>query len=101
MGNGLSSTYPNGTKYGVIKNGVIKNGVIKNGAGGGARDTTAVAMEASWKGQCCGQEQIVIFSVEEASGREPLSKNVVTRCQQCSCWHRLYFVVRGKQIMVF
>ena len=37
-------------------------GVIKNGDGGGARDTTAVAMEACWKGQCCGQGQIVFFS---------------------------------------
>ena len=37
-----------------FKNGLIENGVIKNGDGGGARGTTAVAMEASWKGGCCG-----------------------------------------------
>ena len=61
----------------------MKYGVIKNGDGGGARDTffvyltcgwlTALAMEASWKGQCCGQEQVVCFSFAEASGRKRLA----------------------------
>ena len=67
-----------------LKTECINYGVIKNGAGGGARDTIAVAMEAVWKGQCCGREQTVCFSFLEASGHKPLAKTIVTRCQQCS-----------------
>ena len=69
-------SYPNGTNIGVIKNGVIKNGVIKNGDGGSARDTTAVAMEASWKGQCCGQEK----------GADGLGKNNFLKGHPRAAW---------------
>ena len=43
-------------------NGVTIDGDILNGHGGGARGTAPVTMEASWEGQCCGQERSVVFS---------------------------------------
>ena len=57
-------------------NGVIKNGVIKKGHGGGTRDITAVAMEASWKGQCCGQEK----------GADGLEKNNFLKGHPRAAW---------------
>ena len=64
----------------------MKYGVIKNGDGGGARDTffvyltfgwlTALAMEASWKGQCCGQEK----------GADGLEKNNFLKGHPRAAW---------------
>ena len=68
-----------GKKYGDIKNGGIGRG--------------SVAMEASWKGGCCGAEQSVCLGFAEAQGRIPVPKTITHRCPNCSCWYKLYSIV--------